>query len=144
MQFHHKVISKILAQRLRPFIPDLVSNAQAAFVPGREIANNIILLREVLHYFKQRSYNRKEFCLKVYLSKAFDRMDWGYMDDILTALGFPLQFKGWILACVKSAEFSVLVNGWGDGFLKPQCGLRQGCALSHICSFWGWICSPDV
>lgn len=47
----YKVISKILALRLRQFIPLLISNSQAAFVPSRKISQNIILLKEVLHSF---------------------------------------------------------------------------------------------
>lgn len=67
---------------------------------------------------------------KVDLSKAFDRMDWGYMEDVLDLFVVSNRLKNWIMACVRSAEFSVVVNGSGDGFLKPQCGIRQGCALS--------------
>lgn len=73
----YKMISKILANHIRPFIAGCVSNAQGAFVPGREILHNVILLRVVLQSFKQKGYKNKKFCLKVDLSKAFDRIDWG-------------------------------------------------------------------
>lgn len=128
--FLYKVVSKIIANRIKPYMDLCVSHSQGAFVPGRDIAQNVILLREVLHSFKQKNYGRKEFCLKVDLSKAFDRMDWGYIETILPLYGFPNELGRWIMACVRSSEFSILLNGRGDGFLKPSCGLRQGCALS--------------
>lgn len=71
----YKVISKVLSTRMKPLIDSLISISQSVFIPGREISDNIILFREILHSFKQAGYKRKEFCLKVDLSKAFDRMD---------------------------------------------------------------------
>lgn len=107
-----------------------VSDAQCAFVPGRDISENVVLLREVLHCFKMRGYNKQQFCLKADLSKAFDRLDWNYLEELLPLYGFPPLIVSWILTCVKSAEFTLILNGRGDGFFKPRCGLRQGCTLS--------------
>lgn len=90
----------------------------------------MILLREVLHSFNSSKYRNWDFCLKLDLSKAFDRMSWSYLEELLPLYGFPGKLCEWIMLCVKSAEFSVVVNGRGDGFLKPRSGLRQGCALS--------------
>lgn len=64
------------------------------------------------------------------LSKAFDRICWDYLQDLLPLYGFPARFVDWIMGCVRSAEFTVVFNGKGDGFFRPMCGLRQGCALS--------------
>lgn len=126
----YKVISKLICSRLKPFIGNCISQAQSAFVPGRDISDNVILLREVLHSFRSNNYHTKGFCLKVDLSKAFDRMDWDYLERIMPLYGFPSKLIMWIMGCVRSAEFSVVLNGVGDGFFKPKCGLRQGCALS--------------
>lgn len=126
----YKVISKLLASRLKPYISRVVSSTQSAFVPGREISENVILLREVLHSFNMAQYKNAEFCLKVDLSKAFDRMDWNYLESILPLYGFPPRIITWVMACVRSAQFSIVLNGGGNGFFNPECGLRQGCALS--------------
>lgn len=87
-------------------------------------------MREILHTFKQASFNKTAFCLKSDLSKAFDRISWNFIEKALSLHAFPPACKRWILACVKSAQFTILFQGQGDGFIKPTRGIRQGCALS--------------
>lgn len=107
-----------------------ISRAQSAFLPGREISENVILLREVLHSFNMPSYQNKEFCLKLDLSKAFDRMDWGFIKSLMPIYNFSPKFASWVMGCVTSAQFSIVFNGKSDGFFSPESGLRQGCSLS--------------
>lgn len=126
----YKAISKILAARLKVHIPYLVKENQTAFVAGREIGDNVILLREVLNTFKSRDYKQHAFCLKTDLSKAFDKMSWRFVKELLPHYGLPAQFVSWIMECITSAELTILFNGYGDGSIKPKRGLRQGCALS--------------
>lgn len=56
--FLYKVISKLLAKKMQPYMNDLISPSQTAFIPGREISENIILLREIIHSFQKRSSNQ--------------------------------------------------------------------------------------
>lgn len=88
------------------------------------------MLREILHSFGQSNYKRAEFCLKVDLSKAFDRLDWDYLQSILPLYGIPIRMVNWIMEYVRSACFTVVLNGSDQGFFRPSCGLRQGCSLS--------------
>lgn len=126
----YKVISKIIARRLKPIIPSLIYHNQVAFTRGRNIAHQIILMREIMHTFKRASFNTAAFCLKSDLSKAFDRMSWVFIERALTLHAFPPTCKRWIMACVRSACFTILFQGQGDVFITPTRGIRQGCALS--------------
>ncbi|KAJ1696584.1 hypothetical protein LUZ63_005096 [Rhynchospora breviuscula] len=128
--FLYKVISKILANRMKSFIPALVSTNQTAFTLGRDIFENMIVIREVMHSMRKRSFHPPSFCFKCDLSKAFDRMKWEFIFKVLALFGFPGEFIQWIRACVTMARFSILINGKADGFITPKRGLRQGCALS--------------
>ncbi|KAJ4771691.1 hypothetical protein LUZ62_055948 [Rhynchospora pubera] len=128
--FMYKVVSKILCLRMKRVIAMLVLPNQTAFTPGREISENIIVLREIMHSFGTARFQQPAFCYKCDLSKAFDRMRWDFVFHVLACYGFPGQFVEWIRACVTSAKFSIMFNGHADGFISPKRGLRQGCALS--------------
>lgn len=126
----YKVISKLLAKRMQPFMSSIISTSQTAFIPGREISENVLLLREVIHSFKRPTTRDQQFVFKADLAKAFDRLSWNYLFQLLPEYGFSRKFCNWVEACVKSAKFTILFNGSGDGFFLPQRGLRQGCAMS--------------
>lgn len=66
----YKIISKLLAKRMQPFMADIISNAQTAFIPGRKIAENVILLREIFHSFKKPFDDQPQFVLKADLAKS--------------------------------------------------------------------------
>lgn len=83
-----------------------------------------------MHSFSQTFFRTLAFCLKTDLSKAFDRMSWSFIKKALSLHSFPPTFQRWIMACVKSARFTILFQGKGDGFITPTRGIRQGCALS--------------
>ena len=110
----YKVISKILALRLRPVLGGIIDPAQSAFMEGRSMIENIHLVQELL-----RKYNRKRIsprCLiKVDLRKAYDSVSWEFIAEVMTGLKFPDIFIGWVMECVTSPSYSIALNGgvWG-------------------------------
>ena len=125
----YKVISKILASRLAPALCGIVDPAQSAFVQHRSMTDNIFLIQELL-----RQYGRKRASprciLNVDLRKAFDSIDWDFLQDMLSALQFPPRFIKWIMECVSTTSYSLSYNGSMHGFFKGKRGLRQGDPLS--------------
>eukprot|EP00253_Pinus_taeda_P026386 PITA_26386 len=75
---------------------------------------------------------RKGAVVKIDLSKAYDRISWTYHKMLLTHLGFKIDFINWIMGCITSVNFVVLINGVSSPFFKGQRGLRQGCHLSPL------------
>jgi hypothetical protein len=70
----YKIISKTLAERLKPYLPHHIDNSQTAFVKDRHISTNIIIFQEIIHSFSLRSWTDTAFLLKIDLAKAFDRL----------------------------------------------------------------------
>ena len=70
--------------------------------------------------------------LKLDLIKAYDRVDWDFIRLVLLQIGIPLPTTNWIMGCVSSANFSILVNGNPTPFFSASRGLRQGCPMSPL------------
>ncbi|GJW94529.1 hypothetical protein Tco_0174201 [Tanacetum coccineum] len=124
-----KCISKIIANRIKDSIKVLVSPNQSAFIPGRSIADNILLTQELMqNYHLDRGMARCAF--KVDIQKAYDTVDWDFLKKILTGFSFHSRMFGWIMECVTTTSFSICINGSLHGFFKGNRGLRQGDPLS--------------
>lgn len=68
--------------------------------------------------------------LKVDFTKAYDSVDWSFLDAMLSNFNFNKKWRAWIKECVSSVYTSVLVNGSSYGEFKLERGLRQGDPLS--------------
>eukprot|EP00253_Pinus_taeda_P018950 PITA_18950 len=126
--FIYKIISKFIANRLRPILPSIISEEQSGYVEGRQILDNILLAQEMIHTL----HSRKEIgmLMQLDLSKAYDKASWRYLEAILEAFGFCRQWISWVLALIKSARFSILINGAPSEPFSPLRGTRQGDPLS--------------
>jgi hypothetical protein len=84
----YKIISKILANRLKTTLPKIISPLQSAFVRKRNIQDNSILAHELLHSFKNKKGKGGYMFLKMDMEKAFDKMEWCFLLAIMEKLGF--------------------------------------------------------
>lgn len=127
----YKVVSKCIVNRLRPLLQDIISPSQSAFIPGRLITDNAIIAFECLHAINSNADERSKFCAyKLDLSKAYDRVDWGFLSMVLLKLGFQREWVDRVMTCVTSVSYTVRFNGVVSTPFTPSQGLRQGDPLS--------------
>nr|GEV35036.1 RNA-directed DNA polymerase, eukaryota, reverse transcriptase zinc-binding domain protein [Tanacetum cinerariifolium] len=124
----YKVIAKVLANRLQQVVHSVVSEVQTAYLKGRQIIDGPLMMNEIISWASKK----KEclFLFKVDFEKAFDSLDWKFLDRTMKQMGFSNKWRKWIHGCLNSAYTSVLVNGSPTKEFKIQKGLRQGDPLS--------------
>ncbi|XP_021725640.1 uncharacterized protein LOC110692867 [Chenopodium quinoa] len=126
----YKCIAKCLSHRLRRVLPSLISDTQNAFVPGRIMADNGLLAHELLSFMNSSNSKACSAALKLDMNKAYDRVNWEFLWEVLRRFGFPPYWVHILQQCVTTVSYQILVNGSPSRPFKPKCGLRQGDPLS--------------
>lgn len=125
----YKIIAKILAARMQPVMASIIHEAQSGFMPGRKIADNIIMAHELVKAYQRKGISPR-MMMKVDLQKAYDSVEWSYLEQVMEFLGSPQQFMKWISMCVKTVHYTICINGEYTEPFDAAKGLRQGDPIS--------------
>ena len=121
----YRIFSKVLANKLKIIMPHLISEQQSSFMFDRLISDNIPVAFETLHYMRNHNKGNSGFmALKLDMSKAYDRVEWSFMEKVLVKMGFQDRWVKLMMACITTASYSVLINGEPHGHITPSRGLR--------------------
>ena len=116
----YKIISKVLANRLKQVLPQIISPTQSAFVPGWLITDNVLVAYKTLYTMHSRKEGKKgSLALKLDISKAYDRVEWQFLQSILEKMGFLASWIERLMSCVTTPSFSILVNGKSYSMIHP-------------------------
>jgi len=126
----YKIITKIVARRIRPILYCTLSEEQFGFLKGRQILDAIGITQEFLHNIKEKKL--QAVILKLDLKKAYDCTNWDYLRLMLLHCGFGHLMTKWIMGCVALATYAILISGEATQFFNSGRVLRQGCPLSPL------------
>jgi hypothetical protein len=124
----YKILTKILANRLKKILPKIIHPDQTGFVLGRQIGENIRIVHDIMTYCNDQNISGIMAFLD--FEKAFDSIDWNFLNYVLDSYGFGEYFKDWIKIFYASTSSSVMNNGHIASSFNLQRGIRQGCPIS--------------
>lgn len=125
-----KILSKILANRLKKILPNIIQTNQAYAIPGRDITDTISSIRDVVSYMITEK--KSGYVISLDLEKAFDRVEHEYLFRILQQFGFGDNFIKWLKILYKDSKSQVKCNGFITETFKLTRSIRQGCPLSAL------------
>jgi len=126
-----KIITKTMANKIKFILPNITNDFQSAFVPSRLITNNALIVFETFNYIKKvRKNNNAYVGIKLDIVKAYDSIEWIFIKNTLTVMGFPPKLIQTIMLCITTVSFSIFINGTPVDPFYPTRGIRQGDPLS--------------
>ena len=113
-------------------MPHIISESQSTFQSDKEISDNIFVAFETLHHMKMKKIGKVgHMALKLDMGKANDRLEWIFLQQIMEKMGFHPVWVGWMLECIWSVTYSVLINGEPKGHKVSTRGICQRDPLSR-------------
>lgn len=126
-----RILSKVMANRLKRCLPTVIAEQQSAFVEGRMLTDNALIAFEVNHYIRRRTQGRYGIAgLKLDVSKAYDRLEWSFLEAMMAKYGFDSVWVHRVMTCIKTVSYSFIHEGEVFGNVQPQRGIRQGDPIS--------------
>ena len=126
----YKLVSRILVQRLKPYMVEIINPCQVGFVPGCKTSDNIILVQEVIRTLRYRRGRTGYVAIKLDLLKAYDHLEWSFIQETLVLFQLPPNLITLIMNMISSTRFHILWNGMPLPEVFLSRGVRQGDPLS--------------
>lgn len=126
----YRILAKVLAQRLAPHLHEVIDKSQSAFVPGRHIGNNIMMIQAVADRLKLM--NKSAVVAFCDFRKAYDTIDRGFLLQIMKAMGVEQGFLDWVELLLTNTRAGAMNQGYIAPAVPFQAGVRQGCPLAPL------------
>ena len=138
----YKFLAKVLALRLRKGVGKIVSPNQHAFIHGRQILDASLIANECIDFYLKS--NQSSVLCKLDIEKAYDHVSWSFLMATLEKMGFSYKWRSWILFCLSTVRYSVLINGEASGFFRASEGCVKETHYRRYYLFWLWRLLVDL
>lgn len=128
LNFDYKLVAKVLANRIIDSLPKLIDPDQTGYIKERFIGENIRTISDLIAYTNLK--NIPGLILLVDFEKAFDTVEWYYLEKVLSIFGFGNSFKSWVKILYTDISSCIINDGYTSNFFNLSRGVRQGCPLS--------------
>ena len=129
LNFDYKLLTKCLTKRIERVIESIIHRDQSGFIKGRYIGENVNKIFNLATYLKNIN-NKESYIMAVDFEKAFDFLEFSYIDKVMKYLNFGPMLCHWLNTIYSNTSSCVVNNGWASNFFKTSRGVRQGCPLS--------------
>ncbi|XP_075481232.1 uncharacterized protein LOC142521946 [Primulina tabacum] len=129
----YNLIAKVLANQMKGILPHIISIHQSAFTKGRAITDNVILAFETVHSMNRKTKGKNgDIALKIDFSKAYDRIDWGFLKAIMLKMGFCNRWVNYIMLCITSVSYTIKVNNIKVGPISAKRDIEECNQITDI------------
>lgn len=130
LNVEYKCFTKLLTNRLVAVAKKIIGKNQTGFIKGRNILEVVVVLHEVLH--ELRISKGRGLILKIDFEKAYDRVRWDFLEQVMVGKKFLGKWIGWVMNTIKGGQVCINVNGERSKYFSTFRGLRQGDPLSPL------------
>ena len=132
LNLDNKILSKTIAERLKPVLQYLIADHQTGFMKNQNIAENIRCTYEIIRYC--RKTNKPGLIVSIYFSKCFDKIEHSAIRKAFEYYNFGDTFINWVMLFFSNLQ----IYTQNFGFLSPspfikERGSNQGCCISPAC-----------
>ena len=124
----YKMLAKTIASRIKTSLNHIVHDNQTGYIKNRYIGQNIASIYDVIHYTETE--NIPALLIAIDFEKAFDCLDWNFLQSCMTRFGFPNVILNWVKTLYTDIKSCVINNGSLSEYFPIERGVRQGCPLS--------------
>jgi hypothetical protein len=119
---------------MKPVLNNIIDTDEKGFVAGRNISENNRMIDDIIEFVDNE--DEEGAIIFVGQQKAFDIMEWGWLNFVMECFNFRLKFREWVYMLFKNGKTCIKTNGFISKCFAISRSARQGCPAAPICTLF--------